>query len=42
MPTLYKDLKLNGADEEFFLRKINMIHNVMNSLRIKASERGNK
>ena len=39
MATLYKELKLNGVDAEFFLKKINMIHNVMNNLRIKASDR---
>ena len=39
MPTLYKDLNLNGVDEELFLKKISMIHNVMNNLRAKKSER---
>jgi len=39
MATLYKELKLNGVDGEFFLKKINMIHNVMNNLRVKKSER---
>lgn len=39
MATLYKDLNLKGADEEFFLKKINMIHNTMNNLRVKKSNR---
>jgi len=39
MPTLFKNLNLDGVDGELFLRKINMIHIVMNNLRIKKSER---
>lgn len=39
MPALYKDLNLNGVDGELFLKKINMIHNVMNNLRVKKGER---
>ncbi|MCK4759028.1 MAG: hypothetical protein KAT69_03220 [Candidatus Aminicenantes bacterium] len=42
MPALYKDLNLNGVDEELFLKKISMIHNVMNNLRVKKSEREGK
>jgi len=42
MPTLFKNLNLNGVDGELFLKKINMIHIVINNLRIKISERENK
>lgn len=39
MPTLFKDLNLKGADGELFLIKINKIHNTINNLRVKVSER---
>lgn len=39
MPTLFKDLNLEGTDRELFLIKINKIHESMNNLRIKKSER---
>ena len=39
MPTLFKELNLDGVDSELFLRKINMIHTVMNNIRIKKSDR---
>ena len=39
MATLYKELKLNGADQELFLKRINMIHKTTNNIRIAAANR---